>query len=223
MKWRAGILALSLLCLGHAPQAARALERAMFVAARPQAAFVAQTAPAIALRAGLTRPELLDARFLLVSETGVGKEHPFSGEKLAPVLALYRVADFAAASEALGQGLGWPAGTFLADYEANRSAAGATQIEDSLVATVLIHHASRFAPWTGSPAELHAELAVAAGRKAAASARWPKSPRWFTDELRRIAPLLRMHGINVTFGRTYKGRFVTIEQTELSQNSDIRN
>ena len=36
--------------------------------------------------------------FCIVAETGVGQEHPFSGEKLSPVLALYRVPDFAAAA-----------------------------------------------------------------------------------------------------------------------------
>ncbi|HEV2977346.1 MAG TPA: aldehyde dehydrogenase family protein [Casimicrobiaceae bacterium] len=77
---------------------ARALERAMFADARPLPAFVAQNAAAIALRAGLARPALLDARFLIVAETGVGREHPFSGEKLSPVLAFYRVPDFAAAT-----------------------------------------------------------------------------------------------------------------------------
>ena len=63
------------------------LERAMFANGRPQAAFVAQSASAIALRAGLARAALRDARFLIVAETGVGPDHPFSGEKLAPVLA----------------------------------------------------------------------------------------------------------------------------------------
>jgi len=77
---------------------ARTLERAMFADARPRGAFVAQTAPAIALRAGLARPALRDARFLIIAESGVGKEHPFSGEKLSPVLAFYRVPDFAAAT-----------------------------------------------------------------------------------------------------------------------------
>ena len=77
---------------------ARQLERAMFTAGRPGPTFVAQDASAIALRAGLARPALLDARFLIVAETGVGPAHPFSGEKLSPVLALYRAADFAAAA-----------------------------------------------------------------------------------------------------------------------------
>jgi len=77
---------------------ARQLERAMFTAGRPGPTFVAQDASAIALRAGLARPALLDARFLIVAETGVGPAHPFSGEKLSPVLAFYRAADFAAAA-----------------------------------------------------------------------------------------------------------------------------
>ena len=45
------------------------------------------------------RPELDNARFLIVEETGVGPAHPFSGEKLSPVLVLYRVRDFAAAAD----------------------------------------------------------------------------------------------------------------------------
>jgi len=38
-------------------------------------------------------------RILMVEENGVGHDHPFSGEKLSPVLAVYSVADFAAAAE----------------------------------------------------------------------------------------------------------------------------
>lgn len=83
---------------------ARRLERAMFAGGRPAVDFVAQNARAIALRAGLSRPALLDASFLVVAESGVGPEHPFSGEKLAPVLALYRADDFAEA-KALAQRL----------------------------------------------------------------------------------------------------------------------
>jgi sulfoacetaldehyde dehydrogenase len=78
---------------------ARQLEQAMFVDGRPGSAFVAQSASAIALRAGLSRAALLDARFLIVAETGVGPQHPYSGEKLSPVLAFYRVPDFAAAAK----------------------------------------------------------------------------------------------------------------------------
>ena len=54
-------------------------------------------------RAGLDRPDVRAARFLIVAETGVGPRHPFSGEKLSPVLALYRADDFAAAAELAGR------------------------------------------------------------------------------------------------------------------------
>jgi sulfoacetaldehyde dehydrogenase len=77
---------------------ARRLESAMFGAGRLAPNFVAQSAGAIAARAGLARPALRAARFLIVAETGVGGDHPFSGEKLSPVLALYRADGFAAAA-----------------------------------------------------------------------------------------------------------------------------
>ncbi len=80
------------------PAEARQLEAAMFSAGRLAAEVVARPAAAIAARAGLSRLEARTAKFLLVAESGVGADHPFSGEKLSPVLALYRVADFAAAA-----------------------------------------------------------------------------------------------------------------------------
>jgi sulfoacetaldehyde dehydrogenase len=49
---------------------------------------IAKPAPHIAELAGFTIPA--DRTFLIVSEDGVGPEHPFSGEKLSVVLALYR-------------------------------------------------------------------------------------------------------------------------------------
>jgi sulfoacetaldehyde dehydrogenase len=39
-----------------------------------------------------------ESRILMVEEDGIGHEHPFSGEKLSPVLALYGAADFAQAA-----------------------------------------------------------------------------------------------------------------------------
>jgi sulfoacetaldehyde dehydrogenase len=58
---------------------------------------IAKSAAEIVQVVGLSRPELADARFLMVEEEGVGKAYPFSGEKLSPVLTLYRAADFDAA------------------------------------------------------------------------------------------------------------------------------
>ena len=59
------------------------------------AAATGQSARVIAERAGLHDVAALDPRVLLVEEDGFGPEHPFSGEKLSPVLALYMARDFA--------------------------------------------------------------------------------------------------------------------------------
>ena len=77
---------------------ARTLQHAMFPGGRLAPELIAQDAPTIAKRVGLTREAVARARFLIVEEEGVGREHPFSGEKLSPVLAFYRAADFDAAA-----------------------------------------------------------------------------------------------------------------------------
>ena len=80
------------------PDETRVLEAAMFPEGRLAAAVIARSAGAIAAHSGLSRPEARTAGFLIVAQAGIGPEHPFSGEKLSPVLALYRAADFAAAA-----------------------------------------------------------------------------------------------------------------------------
>jgi len=85
------------------------LQRLLWPDGKLSPAAIGQSAATIAERAGaLAAPEQQDAwqaiaqrapRILLVEESGVGAEHPFSGEKLSPVLTLYRVADFEAAAE----------------------------------------------------------------------------------------------------------------------------
>jgi sulfoacetaldehyde dehydrogenase len=86
---------------------ARRLEDEMFPDGKLANVVIAQAAPAIAAHAGLVRPELEAARFIVVAETGVGRGHPFSGEKLSPVLAFYQAADFAAATEVASRILGY--------------------------------------------------------------------------------------------------------------------
>ena len=70
------------------------LQKAMFPGGRLSAAITAQSVSKICAVAGLTRPELVHAKCLLVEETGTGRDFPFSGEKLSPVLTLYRARDF---------------------------------------------------------------------------------------------------------------------------------
>jgi sulfoacetaldehyde dehydrogenase len=54
----------------------------------PALAVIAKSAPEIARMAGIAVPD--GTRFLIVEEDGTGPAHPFSGEKLCVVLAVYR-------------------------------------------------------------------------------------------------------------------------------------
>jgi sulfoacetaldehyde dehydrogenase len=70
------------------------LQQTLFPGGRLSPACTAQPASKICALAGLTRTELLNAKCLMVEETGTGKNHPYSGEKLSPVLTIYRARDF---------------------------------------------------------------------------------------------------------------------------------
>jgi sulfoacetaldehyde dehydrogenase len=58
---------------------------------------VAQPVDRIAAMAGIEPPE--GTQFLIVLEDGFGPEHPFSGEKLSVIMALYRARDIEHAIE----------------------------------------------------------------------------------------------------------------------------
>ncbi|MFT5657626.1 MAG: sulfoacetaldehyde dehydrogenase [Gammaproteobacteria bacterium] len=64
---------------------------------------IAQSAAKISQVSGLNRPELKQASILLVEETGIGADFPFSDEKLSPVLTVYRARDFDHAFDIVNQ------------------------------------------------------------------------------------------------------------------------
>ena len=129
------------------------------------------------------------------------------------VAELPRMADFACLGEAVGRGLGWPEGSFLRAYSDNHQESTVTTLEESVLATVLLDSAAMggLVKWTLSATEMLEELADDVPRRVRASSRWPKSPRAFTNELRRIAPQLRTRGISVKFTRTPDNRLITID------------
>ena len=114
--------------------------------------------------------------------------------------------------EAVARGLGWPDGTFLTAYTENRRSAAVYSLEESVLAMTLLDSASLggLINYTKSATEMLAELSVGIAPKDKASPRWPRSPRQFTDELRRIAPQLRMRRITVKFTRTPHARLITV-------------
>lgn len=80
-----------------ATQKAR-LQALMWPQGKLSAAVIGQSAGLIASRAGLASLAALSPTILLVEEDGVGQAHPFSGEKLCPVLTVYQAQNFDAAA-----------------------------------------------------------------------------------------------------------------------------
>lgn len=66
-------------------------------------AVIGQSAQVVAERAGLADIAARAPTMLLVEEDGFGDAHPFSGEKLCPVLTLYRARDFDQAVQVVRQ------------------------------------------------------------------------------------------------------------------------
>jgi hypothetical protein len=173
---------------------------------------------AIASGAGFFRSP--DGRFF--AQVPVGSRHEILGGLLDAVAGgmrelpsmsfpkLPRMADFAAFGEAVGRTLGWPNGTVLADYNDNRRESILTQLEDSIVASVVRRFADRIQEWPGTASELLRSLTKLVSPRDAWSARWPKSAGRLTNEPRRVAPQLRMHGVSIAFERNCNGRMITL-------------
>ena len=76
------------------PEETQNLQNALWTQGRLNQDLIAKSAPEIARATGLQRPEINKLKMLMVEETGTGREYPFSGEKLCPVLTVYRAANF---------------------------------------------------------------------------------------------------------------------------------
>jgi len=122
-----------------------------------------------------------------------------------------RMAEYASFGEAVGRGLGWPAESFLSAYNDNRWDATIAALEDSLMAGTLLRLIGPVVKqWSGTITKLQTALTQIVGKKTAASARWPKTSSTLGNELRRIAPQLRMHGLSINFEKNREGRLVTL-------------
>lgn len=126
-------------------------------------AITAQAPEKIAALAGLDTPEARSARFFLVTEDGVGPEHPFSGEKLSVVLTVYRFDDLDGCLDRIQrlldfQGAGHSCGIHT------RDAARADRVAQRLrVARVLVNQAHCFGTGGGFDNGLGFTLTMGAG------------------------------------------------------------
>lgn len=83
------------------------LQQLMWPEGKLSGAVTGKSAQVIAERAGLAEIAGRRPRILLVDEDGVGPGHPYSGEKLSPVLTIYSARDFADAANIVERIYAW--------------------------------------------------------------------------------------------------------------------
>jgi sulfoacetaldehyde dehydrogenase len=126
------------------------LEQVMFQGGKLTSTLTAQYPSVIAERAQLQNPKAKDAKFLMVEEEGYGPSAPFSGEKLCPVLTVWKAADFKAAQDLVAnvynyQGNGHSVGLHTALSGEVMEKRAATLAENLKVARVIVNQAHTIA------------------------------------------------------------------------------
>lgn len=129
---------------------------------------------------------------------------------------LPRMADFALWITACEEAMPWEAGEFLETYERNREESMTTLIEADILAAAVVElarqEAMREQIFEGTPSYLYDELMQVAGVDRTRPPRgWPVNPSWMMRRLKRLAPALRAHGVEIEEGKdSNKTRFVRI-------------
>ena len=129
------------------------------------------------------------------------------------------MADFARLGEAVAICLGREPGTFLMEYSQRRLNNAQRTLEGSPVAsaclTLLRKQPDGFTGTVGGLFELLTRAYRIGGEIA-----WPKSPRGFSDALRRVAPAFRQIGIEVDISSKRTAQGYTCELRWPDQPSD---
>ena len=110
---------------------------------------------------------------------------------------LPRMADFAKFAAAGMQPLGFSAETFINSYRANLETGLFAGFESSLVGRALVRLVRDQGQWKGTTTELLTALSRFVEDSEARSANWPKSPRALSGAIRRLAPALRLQGLDI--------------------------
>lgn len=138
------------------------IQRALWPDGKLSRSLIARDADVFARGCGLS-PAAEQKKFFMVEENGVGREHPFSGEKLSLVLTVYRAKDFDAAIEKANailafQGRGHSVGLHSKDVSRGRKLA-----ERADVVRVLINQAHTFGNGGGFDNGLNFTLSMGCG------------------------------------------------------------
>jgi hypothetical protein len=160
------------------------------------------------------RPLILGALFAAVSH----------GLRSLPNVVLERkprMADFAFWITAC-EGALWPKGTFLEAYTANLTDAIETVLEADQVAPTLRKYMEGKASFEGTASELIKVLNEVTSEAEQKAKGWPKRSNALSKILRRIAPPLRKAGIDITFERDSRRKWIVITPFKAGKTSSSR-
>ncbi|WP_339908978.1 hypothetical protein [Symmachiella dynata] len=141
----------------------------------------------------------------------LANKHKVSGKRLP------RMADFARWVMAGVGAFGWDQTTFRAAYANNRQASKGIAAEDSAIVPVLRRVLEDIGNWSGTATQLLDHLDRAASLNERTRGWWPKKPQNLSEELARLAPILRAEDIHIKIGRRPGGmreRFIDIRKLE---------
>jgi hypothetical protein len=136
-----------------------------------------------------------------------------------------RMLEFAALGCALARALGLPDEAFLSAYEASRMDAIARTVDASPVAGALLEWLEEDESRFGEHSIKHLFM-VAESRRPPSCEAWPRSAHGFANQLRRVAPALRvLKGIEIGPGRQSHGqtwvRIARKTQSEVTQVTEV--
>jgi hypothetical protein len=120
------------------------------------------------------------------------------------------MADFAKWAAAGMEPLGFTAEEFMVSYRENLKDSQTASVESSPVGEAINLLMLNKDSWIGTATELMAELANVADDAMTRNPAWPKSARWMTGTITRLAPALRSRGIDVERKRTGDSRLISL-------------
>jgi sulfoacetaldehyde dehydrogenase len=139
-----------------------AVQQALWQNGKLNRNLIARDAKILARAFGLS-PATERADFFMVEDTGAGKAHPFSGEKLSLVLTVYRANDFAAAKQRVRAVLDYQGKGHSCGIHTKNMAHARELAEDLDVVRVLVNFAHTFGNGGGFDSGLGFTLSMGCG------------------------------------------------------------
>ena len=167
------------------PEEKPRLQEAMWKDGALNRAIVAQPARVIAELAGLKKREALESKLLIVEEEGIGKEFPFSGEKLSVVLTVYKFTHFDEALDKVNRILAYMGLGHSCGIQSRNEKHIQRLAESAKVARVLVNQAHCFGNGGSFDNGLEFTLSMGGGT-------WAKNSTWDNISYKQFLNITRL-------------------------------